>query len=159
MGRVLRFGGTFALTLVLQMLLAAQSAGATNEPSHNHIQVIGYHQVGLTGSEGPLVVNVTTREAAAFLEAIEKLPVTNQRGTCMEALNAFSIRVLPANGKTPTFTATEYDCPSPGTVTVRQGDEFRYFSEDCGLQNAVREAPPTGRAEGTRHDPFAHCVP
>jgi hypothetical protein len=159
MGKVLRFGGAFTLTLVLQMLLAAQPAGATNDPEHNHSQVIGYRQVGLTGSEGPLVVNVTTREAAAIFEALENLPVTNQRGTCVEALKAFSIRVLPANGKTPTFTATEYDCPSPGTVTVRQGDEFRYFSEDCGLQNAVREALPPGRAEGTRHDPFAHCVP
>jgi hypothetical protein len=141
------------------MLLAAPSAGATNEPSHNHIQVVGYRQVGLTGSEGPLVVNVTTREAAAILKALETLPVTNQRGSCLEALNAFSIRVLPANGMTPTVTATEYDCPSPGTVTVRQGDHFRYFSEDCGLQNAVREALPPGRAEGTRHDPFAHCAP
>lgn len=159
MGRVFRFGGALALTLVLQMPLAAPLAGATNEPAHNHVQVIGYRQVGLTSSKGPLIVNVRTREAVANLEALEELPVTHQRGACVQALDAFSIRVLPAKGSTPTFTATEYDCPSPGTVTVRQRDEFRYFSEDCALQNAVGAALPPGRAEGTRHDPFAHCAP
>jgi hypothetical protein len=96
MGRVFRFGGAVGWTLVL---LAPQVAGATKAPPRSHVQVIGYRQVALTGSEDPLVVNVSAREAVVILRALQRLPVTSQRGTCVEALNAFQSEFCRRRGR------------------------------------------------------------
>ena len=144
-------------TVIMATALVPQTAGATMAPHGSVVQVTGYSQVALTGSEGPVVIEVGGRKAAAIRRALAGLSATSSLPDCMEALNAFSISVLPRRGAPPLLTATEYDCPSPGVVRVHQDGVFRNLKEDCAFRNAVIAALPPGRAEGTRHDPFAHC--
>lgn len=121
------------------------------------MQVTGYNLIAPIGSEGPVVVEMGGRKAAAIRRALAGLSATSSLPDCAEALNAFSISVLPRKGAPPLLTATEYYCPSPGVVTVHQDGVFRNLQEDCAFRNAVIATPPPGRAEGTRHETYADC--
>jgi len=162
---MMRTGGTLAWLLAVAVVTAACSSTpttSTSRPSQPHslprgplgsvVQVTAYSVVGPTGTEGPVVVEVGGRKAAAIHAAYVELSVTSSRPDCAEAMYAFSVSFLPRRGAPPTLTATEYECPSPGVVMVRQGALLRYLREDCAFQNAVVAALPPGRAEGTRHD-------
>ena len=145
-------------SLSLLVVLGSQGGDANTVPRDDGlVQVVGYRQVGLTGSEGPVTAEVGGSKAAAILAAYARLAPSKSGPFCVEALNAFSIRVFPPRGARPLLTATEYDCPSPGVVRVDRGSVIQDFRADCIFRHAVVAALPSGRAEGTRDDSFAQC--
>ncbi len=155
-------GVTGALILVAVPVCAAlttQMAGGTKLPHGSLVQVTGYNQVAPYGTRGPVVVEVGGRKAAAILAAYAQLRPSLSGPDCVEALNAFTISVVPHRGAHPVLTATEFECPSPGVASVRVGTRIRNLEEDCAFRNAVVAALPPDRAEGTRHDEFADCGP
>jgi hypothetical protein len=148
-----------AVTTVLAAgtFLSEGATGATAAPQGRIVQVTGYDRVNLMGSGGAVIVKVDGREASAILRAYATLRPSTSTGTCIEALNAFSFKVLSHKGAPPLLTAVEYDCPSPGVVTVREGAGVRNFTEDCELREAVVAALPRGKGEGSRHDLYTRC--
>jgi hypothetical protein len=149
--------GLVSAALIVGLAVQASGAGTGSERA-DVVRVVGYSRVALTGSPGPVSAEVRGRKAVAILAAYTGLSVSSSGPFCVEALSSFSITVLPPGSAKPIFTATEYDCPSPGIVAVIQHSRIRYLKEDCAFRNAVIAALPAGEAEGTRHDSFAHCA-
>ena len=151
-------GGGTEIRVDSQVVWNPARPGDEAAPRSGDVRVTGYSSSSLdSGSSGPVTVLVGGTRAERLRKAFHGL-ARAAPGDCMENETAYSIGFLPRRASKPTFTASAWTCPTPGTVQVASGGRpMATLEPDCALARAVVAVLPEGRAAFTRQQARLTC--
>ncbi len=107
-------------------------------------------------SSDPVAVVLTSAQALELDQQVTALPMTGLPD-CHENSVVLTISAADPRGFTPTFTATDWECPAPGVLSMQLLDGIQEVRNHvCVLRSFVTEIFGRDHAQGTTSE-FRLC--
>jgi hypothetical protein len=126
-------------------------------PKTDTVTVTGYGKLSpMNPSSDPVSVVLTSGQALELDQLVTTLPMTGLPD-CHENSAVFTISVADPSGSSPTWTATDWECPAPGALSMKLLDGIQEVrGQVCVLRSFVTQIFGRNSALGTKSE-FKLC--